>query len=137
MLACALELVSQRKEIPERVTIFSDAQTAIRQMASDEPGTGQQFALQARKHIATLRQSRPVIIIEVRWCPTHNGVAGNEKADEWAKIAAEKSGTCGVEWPIFPVRTEVRWVTLPRSLANLKQEISWKKWAEACQWEGG
>jgi len=76
-------------------------------------------------------------IIEVRWCPAHKGVAGNEKADEWAKIAAEKSGTRGVEWPNFPVRTEVRGAPLPRSLANLKREISEKKWAEARQWAGG
>jgi len=136
-LARALELASQRNEIPERVTIFSDAQAAIRRMASDEPGPGQQHALQARKHIATLRQSRPGIVIEVRWCPAHKGVAGNEKADEWAKIAAEKPGTRGVEWPNFPVRTEVRGAPLPRSLANLKREISEKKWAEARQWAGG
>jgi len=136
-LARALELALQRNEIPERVIIFSDAQAVIRRMASDEPGPGQQYALQARKHIATLRQSRPGFVIEVRWCPAHKGVAGNEKADEWAKIAAEKSGTRGVEWPNFPVRTEVRGAPLPRSLANLKREISEKKWAEARQWAGG
>jgi len=37
-LAHALELAAQRNTIPERVTIFSDAQAAIRRMASDEPG---------------------------------------------------------------------------------------------------
>ena len=51
---------------------------------------------------------------------------GNEKADEWAKIAAEKPDTRGVEL-LAP---------LPRSLANLKREISEKKWAEARQWAG-
>jgi len=64
-LARALELASQRNEIPERVTIFSNAQAAIRRMASDEPGPGQHYALQAWKHIATLRQSGPGIVIEV------------------------------------------------------------------------
>ena len=122
-LARALELASQRNRTPERVTIFSDAQAAIRWMASDEPGPGQQYALQAQKHIATLRQSRPGIVIEVRWCPAHKGVTGNEKADEWAKIGAEKPSTRGVEWPNFPVQTEVRGAPLPRSLANLKREI--------------
>ena len=33
---------------PERVTIFTDAQAAIRRMATDEPGLGQQYALRAR-----------------------------------------------------------------------------------------
>ena len=35
------------------------------------------------------------------------------------------------------MRTEVRGAPLPQSLANLKREISEKKWAEARQWVGG
>jgi len=31
--------------VPERVTIFTDAQAAIRRMASDEPGPGQQYTV--------------------------------------------------------------------------------------------
>jgi len=73
----------------------------------------------------------------VRWCLAHKGVAGNEKADEWANIGAAKPGTRGVEWPNFPAQTEVRGAPLPRSLANLKREITEKKWAEARQWAGG
>jgi len=108
-------------------------------MASDKPGPGQQYAIQARKHIAALRRARPGIIIEIRWCPAHKGIAGNEKADEWAKIAAEEPDSHGVEWPNFGYgdRSEVRAMPLPRSLANLKREISKKKLAEARQWAGG
>jgi len=84
---------ARRNTTPERVTIFSDAQAAIKRMASDEPGRGQQYALQTRKHIATLRKARPGITIEIRWCPAHKGIAGNEKANEWAKIAAEEPDT--------------------------------------------
>jgi len=58
---------------------------------------------------------------------SHKGIAGNEKADEWAKIAAEKPSTRGVENP----------GPLPRSLASLKWEISENKWAEARSWAGG
>ena len=138
-LARALESASQRSPTPERVTIFSDAQAAIRRMASDEPGPGQQYAIQARKHLAALRRSRPGITIEIWWCPAHKGVAGNEKADEWAKIAAEEPDTRGMEWLSYDYggRTEGRAMPLPRSLANLKREISEKKWAEARQWVGG
>ena len=106
-------------------------------MASDEPGLGQQYALQARKHVAALRRARPGIVIEIRWCAAHIGIAGNEKADEWAKIAAEEPDTHGVEWLNYSDRTEVRAMPLPRSLANLKREISEKKWGEARQWAGG
>jgi len=49
-LARALESASRRQMAPERVTIFTNAQAAIRWMASEEPGPGQNYALQARKH---------------------------------------------------------------------------------------
>jgi hypothetical protein len=106
-----------------RVTIFTDAQAAIKRMVSEDPGPGQKYAILARQHIATLRRARPDITVEIRWCPAHKGVAGNEKADEWAKLAAEKPDARGVE-------------ALPRSLAHLKREISEKKWMEAHQWAG-
>jgi len=43
-LARELESDSRRNTVPEWVTIFTDAQVAIRPMASDEPGPGQQYA---------------------------------------------------------------------------------------------
>jgi len=73
---------SRRKTTLEKVTIFTDAQAAISLMASDEPDTGQQYSLQAWKYIATLCKARIGIVIEIRWCPAHKRVAGNEKADE-------------------------------------------------------
>jgi len=99
-------------------------------MASEEPSPGQQHALQARKHIATLRRARPGITIEIRWCPAYKGVAGNEKADEWAKLAAEEPDARGVERLSYLDREEARTMAFPGSLANLKLEIS-KKWVEA------
>jgi len=63
--------------------------------------------------------------------PGSQGVAGNEKADESAKIAAEEPDARGVEWLSYLDRNKVRGVPLPRSLAHLKREISEKKWVEA------
>jgi len=60
---------------PERVTIFQDAQTAIKRMASEEPGPGKMYVLQERKPIVALRKARPgrtCITIEIGWCPAHN-----------------------------------------------------------------
>jgi len=69
--------------------------------------------------------------IEIRWCPAHEGVEGNEKADEWAKQAAEEPDARGVEWLRYGDRYGARRMPLPRSLANLRREIAEKKWAEA------
>jgi len=122
MLARALESASQRQTMPERVTIFTDAQAAIRRMASEETSPSQQYALQARKHIAALRRARPGVIIEIRWCPAHKGVEGNEKADEWAEVAAEEPDTHGAEWLNCSDRTEARPMPLSRSLAKISEK---------------
>ena len=85
-LSWELEEAARRHTVPERVTIFTDAQTAIQRLASEEPGPGQKYAIQARRHIAALRKARPGITIEIRWCPAHKGVPRNEKAGEWRSL---------------------------------------------------
>ena len=61
--------------------------------------------------------------------PAHKGVPGNEKADEWAKHAAEKPEPRGVQCLGCSDTTEARIMPLPRALAHLKREISENKWA--------
>jgi len=56
-LARALETASRRQTTPERVTVFTDAQAAVRRMASEETGSGQMYVLRARKHISVLGQA--------------------------------------------------------------------------------
>jgi len=63
-------------------------------------------------------------------------VDGNEKAEEWANVAADKPDSRELEWLKHSDWMEVRPMPLPRSLANLKRNISEKKWAEARQWAG-
>jgi len=134
-LARALKTAAEIAPTPSHVTIFTDAQAAIRRMSTDEPGPGQKYALAARKHIAALRRAAPDITIEIRWCPAHEGVEGNEKADEWAKLAANELDAHGVEGWTYSDRPEES--PLPRSLANIRREILEKKWMEARQWAAG
>jgi len=106
-------------------------------MTSDEPGPGQQYALEARRHIVALRTKEPNAQIEIRWCPSHQGIEGNETADEWAKLAADEPDANGVEWlsttdPDGEVRR--RAFPLPRSLANSKRGFTEQKWADSKSW---
>jgi len=46
-LADALESAARRNTTPQRVTIVTDAQAAIKRISSDEPDPGQHHVLQA------------------------------------------------------------------------------------------
>ena len=96
----ALEVAAERAKRRRlgRMRIFTDAQAAITRMTHDEPGPGQTYALQARKAIAALREREAAIEIEIRWCPAHKGIPGNEIADGWAKQAASEPDDHGIEW---------------------------------------
>jgi hypothetical protein len=99
-LARALEMVTQRRSLPERVTVFIDAQSTIRCMASDEPSPGQVYA---RPDDISQRLGRPA-----RSSPLRCGGApltrdsGEEKADEWAS-SQRRSRTPG-EWSGYDTR---------------------------------
>ena len=65
-------------------------------MTSDDPGSGQKYAIMARKHIVALRAKEPGVKIEIRWCPRYHGIERNEVADEWAKLAADEPDAHGL-----------------------------------------
>ena len=119
-----------------RVRIFTDAQAAITRMTHDEPGPGQTYAIQARLAIAILRKQEPVIEIEIRWCPAHKGIPGDEAADEvadkWAKLAASEPDDRGVEW--LTLADGTRATQRATSLAHLRRRATEKKWPEARPW---
>jgi len=103
----------------------------------DEPGPGQKSALKARRHIATLWTKEPNVKVEIRWCPSHQRIEGNEIADEWAKLAADEPDAHRVEWfsttnPDGTVSERV--FPLPRSFANVKRGFSGRRWQDAKGW---
>jgi len=107
-LVRALESASRRPTTPERITVFTDAQAAIRRMASESLAPTKNTRSRQGNTSPQLRRARPGITIEIRWCPADKGVAGNEKADEWAKLAAEEPDTVGVEWLRYLNRDKAR-----------------------------
>jgi len=95
-------------------------------MQTLDVGPEQIYALQARRILAEI--DCPV---EIRWCPAHEVITGNEKADEWAKVAAGQPETHGVEW--LTVDNRPRRMP-PVSLACLSRQVAEKKWKEAKDW---
>ena len=77
-VARALEVAARRRTGPKAVTIFTDLQAAMARIASEEPGPTQEYARQARKWIAKLRERDRKVRIEFWWCPANSGVAGNK-----------------------------------------------------------
>ena len=95
-----LSIADQKQESGHRYTAFVDSTTAIKRIRSDSIGSGQRFAV-AVIEVCTGLLSRDNEVT-IRWVPTHHDVPGNEKADEYAKAAAE---------PECAVPDEYRWET--------------------------
>ena len=122
-----LKTAMRRDMTPERVTILTDAQAAIKRMASDGTGPGQIQVFQAGNHIAALRWARPDII-EIRWWPLHKHTPENQRFDEWAKLSAEEPDARRVNYPGYSDRVEASATPLPKSLLPLRREISGEKY---------
>jgi len=123
----------------ERASDASDAESASSlthkprsRGTLDELGLGQTYALQARKAIAALREREPSVEIEIRWCPAHKGIPGNEIADGWDKQAASEPDNHGVEWPTLA--NGARIPSRATSIVQLRRRASEKKWPEARSW---
>jgi len=69
--------------------------------------------------------------VEIRWCPAHEGIAANENADEWAKVAADQSHEHGVEWLTIDNRPRRM---PPVSLEHPSRQVAEKKREEAKGW---
>lgn len=84
----ALKAVAKLRaeKIPElqKITIFSDAQQALKRLERDEESPGQAIS----REIWNWEDALEGIDIEYVWVPGHEGVAGNEAADAFAKRGA-------------------------------------------------
>jgi len=61
----------------------------------------------------------------------------SREREGWAELPADELDAHGVEWLRYSDRAGARSMSLPRSLAHVKREISEKKWLEARRWVGG
>ena len=81
-----VNLLDRREEKEQSYVVFSDSQAAIYRVLHEEWGPAQALAR------ATIDASRRLRArgsnVTIRWTPSHQGVAGNERADACARAAA-------------------------------------------------
>jgi ribonuclease HI len=71
--------------------IYADTQAAIQGINKPSRQSGQAHLISAINEIQALKDQRQMAV-EIKWVPGHEGVKGNEEADEAAKEAAKSEG---------------------------------------------
>jgi ribonuclease HI len=85
----ALALLRKQRNVEGPVTIIVDSQPAIKATAN-ATSTPSHWIWDAWHVYATVfAKKHPRAIVTIRWAPGHIGIAGNERADEEAKRAAQ------------------------------------------------
>lgn len=74
-----------RNQLLQKLTIFTDNQSAIQAITAPSAQPGQQILRFIVSAIDRLREQN--IEVEIRWIPAHIGVEGNELANSAAKEA--------------------------------------------------
>jgi len=91
-LSLAAELIKAEGHI-HMAMIGVDSQAVVLATTHGRGAPGQYLAVGLHQQIAGAWCKHPVIEIEVRWMPGHEGIPGNERADLEAKRAAEGSSS--------------------------------------------
>ncbi|GAA5920382.1 hypothetical protein JCM6882_004978 [Rhodosporidiobolus microsporus] len=72
------------------LTLLIDNQSLLLRPFDPSPSPGQHQRLALRASLLALLAVAPWVLVMLLWCPGHEGVDGNERADEVAKEAAEE-----------------------------------------------
>lgn len=84
----------------ERCTFFVDCQSAIQAVEGRAPKPASYIWDLFHQMMDANRRRQPRLVVEIHWIPGHQGVEGNEQADEEAKKAAGGDGTDERELPM-------------------------------------
>lgn len=95
MTARALVHLAEERPGISNIAIFSDNSAAVDAICDPKPRAAQLYAKAFYDSITTLLDARPELSVEVCWCPGHQDVAGNERADKLAKAGTAKENSIG------------------------------------------
>jgi ribonuclease HI len=121
----AIKLILDEPRVTH-ATILLDNQAALASVTDPRPKAGQQFLRIFHKLFRQLLRKRRSFRLRMVWVPGHEGVEGNEEADELAKDASSE------EFPLHPqLPFPDTWSALPSSVSALKAS---KKHGNAQEW---
>jgi hypothetical protein len=101
-IATALKYAQEHLKQVQQLVVFSDSQQALRAIqAGNDARTGRALLSKIAESIETL--CRAGIDLRFRWSPGHEGVVGNEEADDAAREASSHTGK-----PTAPALERVR-----------------------------
>ncbi|XP_045540649.1 uncharacterized protein LOC123722558 [Papilio machaon] len=106
----ALQLILHKHKSYEEVTLLSDSRSALQTIC--DPTSLHPLAAEVREHLATLESKG--IKIDFAWIKAHQGLCGNERADELAKKAAltSKKSPAYDKFPISYAKRLIREATV-------------------------
>ena len=84
----ALELLRTEPRLSRKASIALDNTAVIQASTLSSAAPGRYLVDHFHRSLRSLRQQRPDLRLTLRWSPGHDGIPGNEKADEEAKAAA-------------------------------------------------
>ena len=133
-IARALGTAARRRKKLGHFTIFTDAQAAIWGITSDDPDQDRSKPSQSGStSLSSAARNLEYRLRSGTWCPSHCEIEGNEKADEWAKLAADEPDSYGEVWFSYKDRYGSKRMP-PHSRVHLKSEFSEAKWTDARRW---
>jgi ribonuclease HI len=111
-IAAALKYAQEHLKQVQQLVVFSDSQQALRAtQAGNDARTGRALLSKIAENIETL--CRAGVDLRFRWSPGHEGIVGNEEADDAAREASSHTGK-----PTAPALERVREVAGVKRLIN-------------------